>query len=82
MLEDPEAFVSIQSFSDAWITYECFFWIDVHTSSKGMGDITNEVKTECWKALGSAGMTFSTDVTSGLDIQHVPELRLEPPATG
>lgn len=82
VLEGPEVFVSIQSFSDAWITYECFFWIDVNSSSKGMGDVTNEVKTECWKALGSAGMTFSTDVTSGLDIKHVPALKLEPPANG
>jgi len=39
--------------------------------------ITNDVMTQCWRVLRGAGMTFSTDVTSALEIKSAPPLVLQ-----
>jgi hypothetical protein len=39
--------------------------------------LTNAVMISCWRALRAAGMTFSTDVTTALDIQSAPVFCIE-----
>jgi small-conductance mechanosensitive channel len=72
VLPDPQAFVSIKQFADGWIVYEMFFWVDITTSRRGLVGITNDVMIQCWRVLRDAGMTFSTDVTSALEITSAP----------
>lgn len=76
VLADPPLFVSIKNFSAQYIEYEVFFWIDVNTNALGLVATRNEVKIRCWRALRAAKMTFSSDVTAGIDIQTAPELSL------
>ena len=74
VLPEPEAFVSIKQFADSWIIYEIFFWVDINTSGRGLVDITNDAMIQCWRVLKDADMTFSTDVTSALEIKSAPPL--------
>ena len=74
VLSDPQAFVSVKEFADSWIVYELFFWIDINTSQRGSVDVTNDAMIQCWRALREAGMTFSTDVTTALEIKSPPLL--------
>ncbi len=74
VLTEPQAFVSIQEFTSQYVQYEVFFWLDETQSGPGYVPICNSVKAACWQALGDAGMTFSTDVTSGLEVKSVPPL--------
>jgi len=83
VLPQPRAFTSVQSLADGWIMYEVFFWVDITISRRDLVGVTNSVMIACWRALCEAGMTFSTDVTTALDIQSVPPVRLaEKPANG
>jgi small-conductance mechanosensitive channel len=72
VLPEPRAFVSIKQFADSWIVYEVFFWVDINTSRRGLVDLTNDVMIQCWRVLRDAGMTFSTDVTSAIEIKTAP----------
>mgnify|MGYP001822876732 FL=1 len=77
VLPEPQALVSIKEFADSWIVYEVFFWVDVTKSARGLVDVTNDVKIQCWRVLGDAGMTYSTDVTSALEIKSAPPLVIQ-----
>ena len=76
VLPEPRAFVSIKEFADGWIVYDLYFWVDITISRRGLVDVTNDVMIQCWRVLRDAGMTFSTDVTSALEIKSVPPLTL------
>lgn len=77
VLAEPKAFVSIENFADSHVVYGIYFWMDTIKSSRDIVQLSNDVKIACWKALGEAGMTFSTDVTTALEIKSVPSLTLE-----
>lgn len=76
VLKKPPYFINIDEFGSGYIVYEVFFWIDVNDSKRNLVEIRNEVKINCWRALKEAGMTFSTDVSTGIDIQSMPELQI------
>lgn len=77
VLEKPQAFVTIQAFSANYIEYRVFFYLDVGQSRRNIVELTNAVMISCWRALREAGMTFSTDVSTALDIRSAPALRIE-----
>ena len=76
VLDEPRPFVTVKEFAAQYIEYEVFFWLDVNKSERGFINTRNDVKVSCWRALGDAGMTFSTDVTAGLDIKTAPTLEI------
>ncbi len=77
VLPEPRAFVSIKEFADNWVVYEVFFWVDINTSRRDLVGVSNDVMVQCWRALRDAGMTFSTDVASALEIKSAPPLSLQ-----
>jgi small-conductance mechanosensitive channel len=77
VLPDPRAFVSIEAFADSYIEYQVFFYLDTHTSKRDIVTLKNDVMISCWRALNEAGMTFSTDVTTALDVQSAPVFKIE-----
>ena len=79
VLADPEPFVTLKEFDAQYVQYEVFFWLDVNESKRGFLGTSNDVKISCWRALRDAGMTFSTDVTTGLDIQSAPAVNINFP---
>jgi small-conductance mechanosensitive channel len=79
VLTDPAPFVTLKEFDAQYVQYEVFFWLDVNESKRGFVGTSNDVKINCWRALRDAGMTFSTDVTTGLDIQSAPAVNIKFP---
>lgn len=68
VLDTPAPYSTIKAFSEQFITYEVFFWLDLGLSSRGYVAVTNDVKQRCWATLRDAGMTFSADVTANVEI--------------
>ncbi len=81
VIRDPRPYVRVKDFSAQYIEYEIFFFFDVKLCKRGYDDISNDVMINCWRALRDAGMTFSTDVSSGLEILSAPDLKVETLAT-
>lgn len=79
VLPEPRAFVDVKAFAAGWVEYEVFFWMDVSASRRDLVTVCNDVKIRCWQALHDAGMTFSTDVTTALDIRSAPALTIRNP---
>lgn len=77
VLADPQAFVSITSFADSYVQYQVFFYLDTNTAKRDMVTLKNAVMTSCWRALSQAGMTFSTDVTTAIDVKTAPVFSIE-----
>ncbi|MGA9575702.1 MAG: mechanosensitive ion channel [Lysobacterales bacterium] len=77
VLKVPTAFVSIQAFATNHIEYQVFFYMDTNHSKRNIVELTNDVMVSCWRALREAGMTFSTDVTTSLDLRSTPVFRME-----
>lgn len=77
VLAEPRAFVTIQAFSASYIEYRVFFYMDVSQSKQSIAALTNEVMISCWRALREANMTFSTDVSTALDIRSAPAFCIE-----
>ena len=76
VLSEPAPYVTVREFADQYIEYEVFFWLDVDKSERGFIGTRNDVKISCWQALRAAGMTFSTDVATGIDLKTVPAIQL------
>jgi small-conductance mechanosensitive channel len=74
VIAEPQSFVTIKEFGAQFVEYEVFFWLDVNKSERGYVATRNDVKVHCWRALRDAGMTFSTDVSTGLDLKSAPDL--------
>lgn len=77
VLTDPRAFISIKSFAGNYIEYQVYFYMDTHQSTRDIVGLTNDVMISCWRALSEAGMTFSTDVSTALDIKSAPAFHIE-----
>ena len=76
VLAEPEPFVTIAEFGAGWLVYEIFFYLDVNVSDRGLVAVANDVKASCWRALREAGMTFSTDVSTAVDIRSAPPVEI------
>ena len=76
VLHSPKPFVSVKNFSDQHIEYEVFFWIDVTKSKHSYVESQNIAKIRCWRSLRDANITFSTDVTTALEIKTMPEVEI------
>jgi small conductance mechanosensitive channel len=77
VLAEPQAFVSIRAFATNYIEYQVFFYMDVGQSKRNIVELTNDVMASCWRTLHKAGMTFSTDVTTALEIRSTPAFCIE-----
>jgi small-conductance mechanosensitive channel len=77
VLKDPGVTVTVADFADSFIVYEVFFFLDIEKASRGIADLSNDVKVRCWRALKDAGMTFSTDVSTAIDLKTFTPLKVE-----
>ena len=75
VLSEPKSFVIVQEFDAQFIQYKVFFWLDENHNERGYVGMCNDVKIDCWRALRGAGMTFSSDVSSGIDILSAPDFK-------
>lgn len=74
VLSEPQALVTLDVFDAQFIQYKVFFWIDENHNERGYAGMCNDVKINCWRAVHDAGLTFSSDVSTGIDILSTPGL--------
>lgn len=72
VLAEPEPFVTVKNFGAQYVEYDVFFFIDVEHSDRGYIATKNDVKVACWRALRDAEFTFSTDVSSAIELRKLP----------
>ncbi|MDH3536352.1 MAG: mechanosensitive ion channel family protein [Gammaproteobacteria bacterium] len=77
VVAEPRPYVMVKDFAAQYIEYEIFFFLDVKLNKRGYDEISNDVRISCWRALRDAGMTFSTDVSSGIEILSAPDLKID-----
>lgn len=77
VLPEPRAFVTVEYFEAQFILYKVFFWLDETSNERGYVATLNDVKINCWRALNDANITFSSDVSTGLDILSTPSIKVE-----
>lgn len=75
VMAEPRSFVTIEDFDAQFIRYQVFFWLDESSNERGYVATLNDVKINCWRALRDAAMTFSSDVSSGIDILSAPDFK-------
>ncbi len=74
ILHDPAPVVSVAQFDASYVVYQVFFWVDVDASN--FTGAQNGVKMRCWRALQSAGMTFSANTSTSVDVGVLPPVQL------
>lgn len=76
VVSEPRPYVIIKTFAAAFVEYEVFFFVDLAAGGSNLLETQNQVKARCWRALRDKGMTFSTDVLTGVEISGVAPMRL------
>lgn len=71
VLSKLKANVQIKGFNPAYIELAAYFWIDTFTTKPGLGEVKSQVMKECRQALTDNGYTFSSNVTTGIDMNPV-----------
>ena len=77
VLRDPAPFVTVDEFAANVVVYKVFYWLDVTKSTRMHLAVDTDVRVACWRALRDAGLTFSTDVTTALEIRSAPPLAVQ-----
>ncbi|MEQ8524288.1 mechanosensitive ion channel family protein [Gracilimonas sp.] len=70
-LQNPEPKVQISGFTPSYVELEIFFWIDTFSNDLGLGEIRSGVMNASHKALAEKGFTFSSNVTTAVDMLPV-----------
>lgn len=68
VLGDPAAEIQISGFTPSYVELEVFFWINTFTGKKGLASAKTELMNTCHKALAENGFTFSSNVTTAVDM--------------
>jgi len=71
VLADPPANVQITGFNPSYIELTAYFWIDAFSSKSGIGEVKSQVMKECRQSLADNGYTFSSNVTTAVDMLPV-----------
>lgn len=70
-LADPAPNIQIAGFTGSYVELEVFFWIDTFNNDLGLGEIRSQVMDGCHKVLAEKGFTYSSNVTTAVDMLPV-----------
>lgn len=70
-LANPAPNIQIAGFTAAYVELEVFFWIDTFSNDRGLGEIRSQVMDGCHKTLAEKGFTYSSNVTTAIDMLPV-----------
>ncbi|MAO66561.1 MAG: hypothetical protein CL666_16340 [Balneola sp.] len=71
VLEEPEANVQISGFNASFVELTAYFWVNTFNTAPGMGEIRSLAMKETQQALADNGYTFSSNVTTAIDMLPV-----------
>jgi small-conductance mechanosensitive channel len=70
-LAEPKTNVQISGFTPTYIELEIFFWINTFSEGPELSEVRSQVMSACHKVLAEHGFTFSSNVTTAVDILPV-----------
>lgn len=70
-LANPAPNILIAGFTAAYVELEVFFWIDTFSNDHELGEIRSQVMDGCHKTLAEKGFTYSSNVTTAIDMLPV-----------
>ncbi|WP_428235698.1 mechanosensitive ion channel family protein [Gracilimonas sp.] len=70
-LANPAPNILIAGFTAAYVELEVFFWIDTFSNDRELGEIRSQVMDGCHKTLAEKGFTYSSNVTTAIDMVPV-----------
>lgn len=70
-LDEPSANIQVSGFTPAYVELEVLFWINTFKEGPGLGEVRSQVMSACQKALADNGFTFSSNVTTAVDMLPV-----------
>ncbi|MCP9291250.1 mechanosensitive ion channel family protein [Gracilimonas sediminicola] len=70
-LANPAPNILIAGFTAAYVELEVFFWIDTFSNDRELGEIRSQVMDGCHKTLAEKGFTYSSNVTTAIDMLPV-----------
>ncbi len=70
-LNEPAPNIQISGFTPAYVEIEIFFWINTFSDGPGLTATKSQVMNECHQALAKNDFTFSSNVTTAIDMLPV-----------
>lgn len=77
VLGEPAPNIQISGFTPAYVELEVFLWINTFSEGPGLAATRSQVMNECHQALANNGFTFSSNVTTAIDMLPV-EVNMRP----
>lgn len=70
-LENPVPQIQISGFTATYVELEVFFWIDTFSNNRELSEVRSQLMDSCHKTLAEKGFTFSSNVTTAIDMLPV-----------
>lgn len=70
-LGEPAPSIQISGFTPAYVELQVFFWINTYSENPGLAEVKSQVMNDCHKALARHKFTFSSNVTTAVDMLPV-----------
>ncbi len=71
VLKKPGAGTSIKGFDPSFVEIQALFWINAKDQDMSLGKVRTQAMDNCRKALIENGFTFSSDMTTAIDMRPV-----------
>lgn len=71
VIAEPKSSVQVSAFTPNYIELEVFFWINTFEEGPGLPTLKTKVMNACHKTLRENGFTFSSNVTTAVDMLPV-----------
>ncbi|MDR9416234.1 MAG: mechanosensitive ion channel family protein [Gracilimonas sp.] len=76
VLKKPEADVQISGFNPTYIELTVYLWVNTFNTTPLLGEVRSQLMKDCLQVLSENGYTFSSNVTTAIDMLPV-EVRLD-----
>ena len=77
VLPDPPPAVNMAAMADQYVQLEVSFWIDTFTKGINMIKVKNEVMERCRLTLADNGFTFSSNVSTNVDLTRYGSIKVD-----
>jgi small-conductance mechanosensitive channel len=70
-LDEPTANIQVSGFTPTYVELEVFFWINTFKEGPELSEVRSQIMNACQKTLAKHGFTFSSNVTTAVDMLPV-----------
>ncbi|HBX66067.1 MAG: hypothetical protein CL670_01050 [Balneola sp.] len=70
-LTEPSVNIQVSGFTPSYVELEVFFWINTFVEGPGLAEARSQIMNACHQALAKNGFTFSSNVTTAVDMLPV-----------